>query len=215
MMLMYWPGLERDFLSLGQLEHHPHHVVRELFQLDHARLVFADRAGHRRRQVIDLDVAQSRGAAQQHLAGRALFLGQRAGLVETRIDLAAGDRAFALPAAAIAAFVGQVDVLAQAGVEQGFVEADADRLAGRREVHGRFGLGFAHALGRQPGHQEEQQGKADQAEPELHWIDPIHQGQGRHLEPVDLDVGRHHQHVGFAALADHRLDQGEHDEHQR
>jgi hypothetical protein len=74
-------GLERDFFSLRQLEHHPHHVVGEFLQVDHARLVLADRAGYRGRHVVDLDVAQGRGAAQQHLAGGALLLGQRAGLV--------------------------------------------------------------------------------------------------------------------------------------
>jgi hypothetical protein len=83
------------------------------------------------------------------------FRRQRARLVETGVDLACENGALADATAAVAALVGQVDVLAQAGVEQGFVEALlADGLGGM-EGDGRFGLGCA-ALGRQPGHQEEQ-----------------------------------------------------------
>jgi hypothetical protein len=104
--------------------------------------------------------------------------------------------------------------MAQAGIEQGFVEADGDGPLVWLEGDDGFGRGRPHALGRQPRDEEQQQRQADDAEPEVERIDDIEQRQHRHLEPVDGDIGRHHRKVGFAALADHRLDQGQHDEHQ-
>jgi hypothetical protein len=67
--------------------------------------------------------ASARGAAHQHLACGALGRTECVGLVEAGIDLAVEHRALAQAAAAVAAFVGQVDLAAQAGVEDRFVEA--------------------------------------------------------------------------------------------
>jgi hypothetical protein len=59
------------------------------------------------------------GAAHQHLALRRVLPREDAGLVDARVDLAVKHRALAHAAAAVAAFVGQVDPAAQAGVEDG------------------------------------------------------------------------------------------------
>jgi hypothetical protein len=127
MMLMYWPALNEICCPCGSLS-----MTRITswvsFSIFTTRAVYSRMATYRGRLVFDFDVAQRGGAAEQHLACREFLGGQRARLVQAGIDLAGEHRAFALAAAAVAAFVGQVDVLAQAGIEQGFVEADGDGL---------------------------------------------------------------------------------------
>jgi hypothetical protein len=107
--------------------------VRELLHLHHAGLVLLKILWRRAGLVLDFDIFECRGAAQQNLALRQFCGRQRARLIEAGVDPALQDGALAYPTAAVAAFVGKIDVLPQTGVEQRFAKACTDRLVIRVE----------------------------------------------------------------------------------
>ena len=209
---MYCPGLEHDPLPADEAQRDEHHVVRDPVEALDACGVHAEGLlAHRRALlVLDLDVGQRGRAAEQELAFRALFCGERALEIVATVDLAREQRRLAHAAAAGAAFEGQGDAGAQARVEQRLAGAHADRLVPgvHRECHRRL----AGALRRQPGREQEQQRHAADHRPHRHRRPAVDERVDAEIEPVELERLRVAQEIGLA-LAEGRLEQRQDHQH--
>jgi len=201
-------GGKGDVLSCGQLDDHAHDVVGELLHLVDRADEFPHRGARQGelRLVFDFDVGQRRGAAHQHLAQSALGRAQGIRLIDAWVDLAVEHRALAQAAAAVAAFVGQVDLAAQAGIEDGLAEARFHGPVVGMHADVQFGLGAAAQLRRQPGHQVEQDRDANQQGPDLPQRPVVDERIDRQIEPVEFELDNFHREIG-RRLAQHRLDQ--------
>ena len=127
-------GVKLQRLAGGQLQAQLHHVVRQLFQRQHAHRHLADREGTglgnlaRRQHHIALRV---RAAGQHEAIG--FFLGAQCfGLMRSERDAAGQHLAFARAAGTVLAAIGQANALADASGQNGFIgqgrEVPAARL---------------------------------------------------------------------------------------